>query len=509
MPIDSEGRWELDISPKQRELMRLCREKNGLRKYILAAGARWSSKSIGALHAVVDHAWNTKNAAVSLLCTTITAGADQGIWTLLTEVIIPMWIEGDFGLEWAEKGTPRQHGVTKKFYCIIKNKWGGNSRMQLDSLKDERDVEASFKNRYLTMIYWSEVSIFKQVKTYQTLIQALRGLGTPQDEFVLLCDTNPSEEGTDSWIYKEWYEFRLADPLTLSEDERPRQAYLKLLEFLPDDNPYLTEDFKRQKRAEFAADPDLFARYWLGQWKKSSVDALFIGQFKRAIHVIETNDEGMCVPQDDCEEACIGWDIGRANHGVEFAEKCYGKVEGTNSTETSVFKFFDEVVIIGGETSVWDLTVLVVERMLIWEAYLGRKVNWSHHSDRSSLDQREPISNRFPADEVYAASEGTIVLVGVENTRNSVGPSIRLWRKMLFQRRLLFSGELCPKLVEVQTSLRRGKLPDTIHDQSPHKHPFDAGRYIIMRECWDELQTLIVRRAQMQRPPQRLVSVPL
>lgn len=504
--------------------MALCRERNGRRKYVMVSGPRWTGKTVGCLNTVVDHAWNTRNAAVSVLCTSITAGADQGVWTLLTETIIPQWIEGDFGLEWAtdkngkDIGSPRQHGVTKKFYCIIKNKWGGNSRIQLDSLKDEREVEKDFKNRYLTMIYWSEVSNFKDPATYQTLIQALRGLGVPEDEFLLLGDTNPAKNGTDNWIYKEWYEFRLKDPSKLTEDERPRQKYLKLVEWYPDDNPHLSEEFKMQKRAEFAADPDLYARYWLGQWKRSSTGALFVGQFKRSIHVIENITEDgetyVCAPEPDTFELDIGWDIGEANHAAEFAAR-YFRDDGK-----SVFRFFDEAVIIGGIASVADFTEMVLQKMRKWEKMLGHAVQWTHWSDRSSLDQTQSISRRLPAEEVLDASLNEIVLIGVDNTRGSLSPSVRHYRKMLFQERLEFSEYACPMLIEVNTALKSkpvprgldlppGWLPDTVADQSKHKHPFDAARYILMGRCWDELVASISKRARVDKSNNELISVPL
>lgn len=520
-----DGLWQPDVFDKQRHLMQICREKNGLRKYVMVSGPRWTGKTIGCLHAVVEHAWHTRRAAVSILCTTITAGADQGVWTLLTETILPQWIEGDFGLEWARDegvknkdiGSPRQHGVTKKFYCIIKNKWGGNSRIQLDSLKDEREVESDFKNRYLTMIYWSEVSNFYDPNTYHTLIQALRGVGIPQDEFLLLGDTNPAANGTDSWIYKEWFEFRRADPEKLTEEERPRQKYLKLVEWYPDDNPHLSEEFKAQKRAEFAVNPDLYDRYWLGKWKKTATGALFLAQFKPSIHVIENIEENgeimIGAPEPDTTEVDIGYDLGQANHAVVFAAR-YFREDGL-----SVFRFFDEICLLGGLATIAEVTDAVVRKMRLWERVLGHPISWTHWSDRSSLDQRQSISFRLPAEEVFEASNGEIRLMGVDNTRGSVAPSVRHYRKMLFQDRLQFSAAGCPNLIEMNGALKAkplprgldlppGWLPDTIAEQSQHKHIFDAARYILMGRSWEEIWTSIANKEAARIKPE-LISVPL
>lgn len=524
MPVVN-GTWFPDISPKQLQLMRMAREKNGQRKYFLVSGPRWSSKTIGGLHACVDHAWNTPNAVVCVLVPTITAGSDSGVWTLLTEQIIPEWIAGNFGLDWAFRGSPRQQGTTKKLYCIIKNKFGGKSRFELNSLKDERKVENDFKNRYFSMFYWSELSNFKHRKTFDTLIQSLRIKGVAEDQHLLLADTNPADEGKDSWIYKLWYETRLADPEDLKPEELPIQKNLRLLEVFINDNPYLTEVRKTELKASFAHDPDLYDRYFLGKWTKSSSNALFAGTFSPGIHVIgndEDNDPEILVPEEDCIELITGWDPGGTNPAMVIAEKCYlpdlgADVAGDerlisertdNAPERSVFKFLDELVFVGGDLSVAEFTEMALELMQGWEAFIGKPIMWRHWSDRQAFDQKESISKRYVYEEVYSASGGKIMLEAVEKGRGSVGNGIRLWRKLMFQNRLLFSARKTPKLIEMNRSLRRGKLDDTVLDTDENRHVFDAGRYLVTRECWDEMisSILTLRTASSTR---RVLSVKL
>lgn len=525
MPVNAEGVWLPDASPKQFQIMRVARKPDGQRKFFLVSGPRWSSKSIGCLHACVDHAWNTPNAVVNVLVPTITAGSDSGIWTLLTEQIIPEWIAGDFGLEWAPRGSPRQHGVTKKFFCVIKNKFGGKSRFELNSLKDERKVETDFKNRYFSMIYWSELSSFKFRKTFDTLIQTLRIKGVAEDQHILLADTNPADEGKDSWIYKLWYETRIALPETLRAEERPMQKNLQLLEVFIDDNPYLTDERKESLKASFAHDPDLFDRYVLGKWTKSSSDALFAGTFRPSVHIIGNNDDDdpeILVPEDDCIELITSWDPGGVNPAAVIAEKIFvperdllsydndkvikeadaevlKRLEETTEGKTveekelAVFKFLDELVFTDSDLSIGEFTELFCEVMDFWEAYIGKPVRWRHWSDRQAFDQKESISKRYVYQEVFAASGGRIVLEAVEKGRGSVPQGVRMWRKLLFQNRLLFSARKTPKLIEMNRALRRGKnLPDTVYDQDPLRHVFDAGRYLVTRECWEEMLTNIM-----------------
>lgn len=517
MATDAQGHFVLDLSPKQFEIMRLCRLENGLKKYIFVNGPKKTGKSIGCWNAVVDHAWNTKDARVCVIASSITAGDDAGVWTELVEKIIPQWIGGDFGLKWwkGKKGQryvegARQKGTSKKLYCEITNKHGGKSTIQLDSLKDERDVEKDFFNRYFTMIYWSELQNFKEYKTFVTLTQALRAPGLPEDQFVLLCDGNPSDMGTNSPWYKLFFEDRISDDLP--EDRKPMQKHLHLIIVTMDDNPYLTDEQKLSNAAEYASDPDLHARYVLGEWKQASTDALFVGVFKPSIHVLgdaKDNDPEIILPSDGCHELKTGWDFGGANPAMVIFEKCMTQREGQKH-EQSVFHFLDELVFIKEQIGVSEFTEMVLRKMNWLELQIGGPVDWQHWSDVSAFNHREPISQRYQHEEVYAVSGGRILLRAVEHGRNTVGPRIRLWRKLLFQERILMSAVKCPKLIEMCQAIRRKKLiPDSVTDGSPHKHVLDAATYALSRECYEELQDNIISLHTTKKSESELISVAL
>lgn len=530
---DTAAPWQVAVYPKQLHAMQVCREPDGLRKYVLLSGCRWSGKTHAGLNAIADHAWNTQNGSVCVLCTSIPAGSSSGIWTLLTEVVLPEWIAGGFGFNWAPVNagrwknqlcTPRQDGATKRLYCYVTNKFGGRTRIELNSLKDERDVEDEFKNRYFSMIYWSELSNFHDRATFDTLIHALRVPGVPDENHILLCDTNPSDEGTDYWGYKLWYETRTADPEDLSEVERPTQRLLKLVEFTLDDNLSLTEQRKKDILASFAHDPDLLARYGYGRWVKASGNALFISVFKPAIHVVgnlNDADPEMLLPDESCGELITSWDPGGANPAAVIAEKVFraviipannGKPESIR--EDSVFKFIDELVFCHESFSIAEFTQMFVEeKMEFWEKYLGRTLRWICWSDRSAFDFREPISNRMIYEEVWAASGKRIMLQAVDKRPGSVGQGIRLWRKLLFQERLYFSAARTPKLIEMNQSLKRDKRPgmpaDSVEKGQDARHVFDAGRYGCAAECWTELQDGIVALHSEATPEPRLISARL
>jgi hypothetical protein len=476
--------WYPKISQKQMDLLRLCRRRDGRRKVILVSGPRFASKTIACLHACVDHAWNVRNAVVCLLVPTITAGTDSGVWTLLTERIIPEWIEAGFGLDWAPNGTPRQHGVTKKFYCLITNKYGGTSRFEVNSLKDERDVENDFKNRYFSMVYWSELSNYKRRHTFSTLLQSVRVPGLPEDDHIMLCDTNPADEGTESWIYKLWYQKE-------NEPEEFRKT-LHLMEFTLDDNPFLTPARKAEIMESFKYDPVLYARMALGKWVAVSTDSLFGDVFRPTLHVVGYGepqhpqfDKTVLIPEKNTDRILVGWDFGWTNPAAVFVEPFY---PDPNDPDRASFKCFDEIVMTKTQISVREFTRLVLERMQWWEDVCKRKFNWQHWSDRSAFSQFEPIAERFQCDEVLACSGGKIALLNAEQGPGSVASRIRLIRALLNQNRLFFSAHKTPELIKAIRNLRPGKTPYSFSGPSVHRHPFDAMSYPIWRECMLEVQ---------------------
>lgn len=566
MPVSETGQFYLDIAPKQLELVQAVMNPCGHRKYIFANGCKWSGKTRASLDAVVSHAWNVDNARICVIVPTIGAGDDAGIWSELTEKTIPKWIEGDFGLEWwtdkrraKQRTGAKQKGASKKLYCEITNKHPcrqcegtgkkdnkicntcqgngcGRSHIELDSLKDERDVETYFFNRYYTMIYWGELQNYKERHTFDTLIQCLRVEGvTKDDDYVMLCDGNPSDLGEDAWQYKLWFDFRIDK--NVPEEQKPLQQNLKLIIFTLDDNPYLSPERKREICSSYDHDPDLKARYILGQWKKSSSDALFGSVFRPSIHVIEldaaTGEPVELIPEPDCIRLITSWDPGGANPAMVIAEKCFQSIIDPKTGEVakdatgepkeeSVFKWIDELVFVKDDLSIAEFTELALEKMDIWEKLIGHAIEWQHWSDNTAFTQKESISKRTVYEEVFASSGGRIILEASDalhrlgkgipqNRPGTVAQGIRLYRKLLFQRRMLFCARKTPKLIQMNKSLRRPPktMADVIEKNDPNRHVFDAARYLVVRECYDEVAELILEINQANTASSKIISVRL
>lgn len=550
--VDSEGRWQLDLAPKQMRVIQLCEERGNGQKIIFVNGPKYTGKSVACLNAVVSHAWNTNGASINVVVPTVTAGDDSGIWSLLTEHVIPEWIEGDFGLDWwiPERGKKikgaRQKGASKKLYCEIRNIHGGKSHIEMNSLKDERDVEKNFFNRYFTMVYWGELQNFQHRHTFDTLLSSLRLKGHPEDDFVLLCDGNPASTGEDFWAHKLFFVDRLNPDLP--EDQKPLQKKLRVIEIYLQDNPYLSDERKQEIISQYAHDPDLYARYILGKWVKASSDALFFSVFRPSLHVVGDLmelDPDMLVPEETCGELFTGWDPGSANPAMVIAEKVFRTVnieqelyeklgslqkarealkersekngkEVEMTREETVYKFIDEIVIVKGNLTIAEFSELALEKILFWERWVGRALKWTHWSDRSAFDQREAISNRYQYEEVYAVTGGKVMLQAHERSqiRGTKAPSIRLIRKLTFQNRLFFSAATVPHLITMMKVLKRDKragMPtDSVDKNQDERHCFDALRYLTASEEWEELQNSVVSLVTAKRPDRpQLITVKL
>ena len=504
--------------------MRLCRWKTGHKKLVGVFGTRLAGKTFACLNAICDHLWRVKNARFLVLVRTQGSGTTSGVWNELTEKILPSWFEADgiapdkpeLHMAWGPKGEPRAN-VSKKMIASVTNMHGGVSKLELDSLDDEREVEDKFKNRYYTGILWCEAGEFKQAKTFLTLMLALRSSGVDEQDFLMLVDANPPDEGQDHFLFKYFYELRVSSEPNI--EEKAIQECLHVTEWTMEDNPYISENEKNAVKGAYATDPDLYDRYIRGMWKRAVRDALFADIFKPAVHVLggpaKEGPELILMPSDNCVELITGHDAGGVNPISHILEQIvYITTERDRDGRerekpVSMFQYLDELAFIGGDISPAEFTRLMMDKMDYWEQELQRPIEWYHYADLSALNFKESIAQRTVADEMFAESDGRIRLIGVEKKPGSVAMRIRLLRRLLSENRIKISGSKCPKLIEMFQCIRRGKTDGTVATHSTHKHAMDSCSYPLVQLCWNELQTM-VRSVQSQREPEsRLVTVGL
>ena len=509
----------LRISPKQLEGMELCRNK----KFVLFSGPRFSSKTCCAIACVCDHAWNTDGANAVIVSVSQSAGMESGVWEDLTNSTIPQYISAQEeqlgpgnGMRWVKK--PYIASVSKKPACMVSNKFGTSSRIQLESLKYEHEVEERFKAKRYSMMYIPELSNFRKRKTFDIWAESLRMLHLREDQHLFLADTNPADDGEDSWIYILWYVVRTTEYeeyLTLCGErglpklpEKTFKAFrnsLGLMEFMIEDNIFASPERVDELIARYSHDMDLYNRYIKGIWVKATTDALFASVFRSGVHVIgEVGTTGnpdpmILMPEDSCFELITGWDPGSSSNSAAVIIEKFFKVNDQGRT-VACFKILDELCVIDEEHTIDDFTERFVEKMRWWEERCGRQFIWRHWSDRSVFDMKEPRENRYYHQLIHAASGGLVTLVAADRGPGSVRQRVDLMKRLMFEDRIFFSADRCSNAVTMCKSIRRGPGElSTIQKASPYKHVFDAIMYGVASECYDELSSMVLDMLKQSR----------
>ena len=472
-----------------------------------------------------------------MLGKTVSQNSDSGPWAYLVNTIMPQWVGADWGMQLITP--PRMEAVTHKLYFEVSNKFGGVSRMYLDSLDIEDNAEDKFKGKMFSLIYWTELSNFRRRKTFDVLEECLRMPHLQPNAHQIICDTNPDDEGEDSWIWKLFYWFRTVDLGNLTDDTkeelnladvdpteladaiqglRELQEQVGVLEFTIDDNAYLTPAQKRAQRSKYAHDKDLLDRYYYGKWVKSAGEGLFSEQWNPSIHIIGESptpanpNPDILYPDENCSMLLVGWDIGPRNVGVVIMEKVIADVDGKDDQGRIIqipkpaMNVIDEYVRLGENQPIAVVVRRVLERMRFWEDVLGRKVHWKHWSDRSSFDKYDNIADTYEHMEVFQESNGEIELSAVIKGAGSVDRRIDLTQRLLFENRILVSRK-CSAVIEMFSSIKKrknGRLQAT----NLYKHAFDAFSYPASMECWGEMQRGGIRTAAPE-PSNRFVSTRL
>lgn len=511
--------FQPSISTKQASIV------NSPFTFNLISGPRLASKSYGCLHDVPWHMWNTPGACGMMLGKTTTQNSDAGLWTLLINKVVPEWIAGDFGFDWVTK--PRMEAVTHKLYFETTNRFDGVSRYYLDSLDVESDAEIKFKGKIFSHIYGTEFSHFKQRRTFDVLQECFRMPDLKPEQHKMVLDTNPAEEGTDSWLWKLFYWFRTLDldaindeikeelnltdldPAEYSdavEDLQALQKNINLIEFTIDDNIYITAAQKRAQRAKYLHNRDLLDRYYYGRWVRATGEGLFTESYRPEIHLIGQDstpgDPEFLLPEEDCIELGTGSDIGRRNTAIVVIEPIQMEIveETRKGPETVIkvgFKVLDEYVSLGTQQRIRDIAELAfLQKIEFWEDFCRKPPLWRHLSDNSAFSM-DIISESDEAKEIYRATGGRVELESITDKFSGIkGHAIKgsggvekrvdMFQKLLFENRILVNAKKCPHFVEMLSSFKRNRL-GKISGSDVFKHVFDAATYYMALKCWMEM----------------------
>lgn len=506
MPLDKNGVFHPKLFKKQAEVL------NDQHRYLLMSGPRYCGKTMGGLHALVWHMWRTPQAHVSMLGRTNTDNFDGGAWKDLHQSILPEWMEAGF-MHYVEE--PHLSHLTHKQVFSINNAHGGTSLCQLDSCPVEDDVERKFKGKRFSMVYMTEASNFAQRRTFDVIQEVLRCPWLKPGQHRMILDTNPADEGTDSWLYQLFWNTRLKENWGEIPDERTRKALekfqkdLHVVEFSIDDNLFLTEEQKEAQRAKYVHDPDLYARYYEGKWIKSNARGAFSDVLFPSRHVIGDDsplpnvDPDILLPSEKCSELLTGWDIGNVNTAITILEKILLPNPNKPGEFWTGYQVLDELVSMKENIPLEELVRVFEEKMNFWEEHIGSKVLWRHWSDTSSFTSYNNIADRSEQVEVFNSSNGRIQLTAAPKGRGSVEARKKLLRKLLHQDRIVFSRHKAPKTIEAIKGIPNTRL-GVIEKRSPFKHCYDALTYPIAAESYAELEEqamLVVGKPEKEESP--------
>jgi hypothetical protein len=482
---------------------------NDFHRFILLSGPRKSSKSWASCHRILRHCFDTPNAEVIMVSRNIKTAKEGGIWSYLVDQAIE---------EWRKSGvtdyvrSPRQDGQTRTLFCSIRNRYGGESKIMLNSLDYDDDAERLFKERAVTAIYYSELSKWRKRKVFDVSIMSLRKPGVPYSQMMWLADTNPGDDGEDEWYYQLFEVERTMEgvpdwcktPADVARF-RKRQKELSIHHIFLNDNVFLTQDEIDDVINSHAHDPDLYARYVEGKYVKASGDGFFSAVFKPEVHIL-----GSCRSPVRSEWEClqlpteavtidIGFDVGDRNTAVIFVYR------STDERGRNEYYVVDEVVVLDDQVSLDAIVQAVLQKMDALEKQVGHPLRFESWSDTSSFAKRISAQNT-EAMLIHHISGGRLTLNPISKWPGSVIDGVSMLRRLFFEGRLFISAHCFHTLQSIR-SLKpckaRGTGVEKVPD-SPAKHAFDALRYALGQR---ESRDLAVRRPRVAKAPGRIVSL--
>lgn len=505
MPLDTAGNWYPKLFDRQLEVF------NATGRALLVCGPRKSGKTIACLHKIVRHLWEVPDARVAMFSKTIKNAKEGGTWMDLHRMIIPEWVKAKIGLRYTtetSKGVPgpKQSGDSRTPYFRIRNAHGGESELMLFSLDYDDNIETQMKETRFSMIYFSELSKFLSRKVLSAALPQLRMPNIPYELHQWISDTNPAEEGDQSWIYKVWYVEKnqsyeqYCD--SCKREQVPAQSQelfekfkrsLELIEIRPEENPFLDPRELDELKVNSSYDIGIYSRDVEGKWVYGEGDSSrhFRSKFKDHLHIIGDCDDPdeskwkMLNPFEQTFELITGWDLGETNHAaVIFEQRMIGNV--------SHFFILDEQLTLSEEISNEEFTLDFMQLIEGLEHNAGRQFDLRRSwSDNSSTGRYSATGDTFPYLQVYAASKQRIYLQGVPKPHHSIKVRVRLVKFLLHQNRIHVSAH-CRHTIHMFKNLKKGKTEDSyvVRDSEGDIHIFSALSYALLMECSEELESM-------------------
>lgn len=309
-------------------------------------------------------------------------------------------------------------------------------------------------------------------------------------------DTNPSDEGEDSWIYNLWYK-RRTEILTTNDKDKPSDEFalsLRRITFALTDNLLLTEAERVVLKQLYADDPGESAREYDGLWVKGhgNKGKHFSDLFSHSVHVIGDNENSMIELHSSTETLYSGWDLGSAvNHAAVLMEKRLIRSQD-GEREWPVFSVLDELLYTDEQKTTAELGLEMLDKMRAIEDDYGRQFTWVHYSDDTAINVWRPSSGTFDYLEILSVTDNQIRLLGVPKPQGSVQARVRLLRRLLREHRFYVSAS-CKGVISMIENCKKGSTTRDYVEWNEHKHMFDAVSYVLFMECAADLEQVLLK----------------
>lgn len=451
-------------------------------KFKLYDGPRGSSKSYGAMHEAIDHAFNNDRAIVLIITQTSSQAAEGGTQFKLSELNLPEWgapPEGSDTLTWKD-GSPvrgigleysdvRYDATTRKPFVYVANRYGTLSKIVFISMPVDSKIANRVKGYEPSFAVVDEAQNFASNDVFKYLIQQLgrHPFAKGNQQAIFCC--NP--DGPSHWLYKKFFEEPI-DEDTGEWDDRYARYFFPISENI--DN--LPPDYYDNVLAAVKGDPIEEARMLRGEWVDApDGEALFGGQFSKELHVRGDAYKNVgLVPSTDFP-ILVGYDLGPAHSSIHFLQYLIGN-------DRSIWTVVDELNFVDKRLPYFRIVPQLLKRMDYWDARCKHSFHWEHISDDSAFNQLRPDGS-LDHRTFEQLSGGRIKMKPAPKGKGSVATRARILMDLLVSEDILVSAT-CTRTVDMFHFLQSEK-PKGSYDpdarmkpkRSKHLHVFDSLTY--------------------------------
>ena len=456
--VKADENWYPRLNPSQFEVFEDDAER------ILCEGPRGSGKGIGALHRLVRHCYENKNAVAQIIGVGA-AALKGGMWDDLVNLVLPTWkygnrkpdpetgepselIDNGIDIEYTE---PKPDAQTKRLTLWIGNIHGGWSMVQMISVPHVFQIEGRTKGPKPSFIILEEATDMESQKYFTVnnnqLGRNVRVKGSSQ----LIAVCNP--KGPSHWVYKLWYE---------THKHNPRFKVFKIP--FEENRANLPPGYIENVKDGLRDDPIKYQRDVEGKWVEyPEGDAIFAAYFKPRIHIKGDAIEGTGLLPIPGYPITIGYDTGTKNTGVSFEQRIPVK------NKKHMVLIFDEIFNVGQFKPLEYIMPEVIDKLDFWCRWVKHPFYVDNISDRAAFDiqntdgtydslEIERLSQELLESEKYPALNhlSSFIVEPAPKGNGSVEARVRMIIQMLVGNHIACSAT-CPAHTNMFRLLRSKK----------------------------------------------------